>query len=208
MSESAAPATAADRTAPIVARASTEYRVKRGIIVLMLVGMGAWFGYDGWVAWPKENRRIEQLKKDVESARKAGDEEKRAKLEAEIGTLKQHSDMDLLMQKVLASTLPPLGLFVLGWSLYHSRGAYRLQDNILTVPGHPPIPLDTIRSIDRTDWDRKGIAFINYELPAGTTGSARLDDFIYERKPTDDIFKYIEDFTGTAEVSESETAPT
>ena len=35
---------------------------------------------------------------------------------------------------------------------------------------------------------------------------ARLDDFIYERKPTDEIFDYIEDYTGTGEDPEGQAA--
>ena len=191
---------------PIVARASTEYRVKRGIIVLMLVGMGLWFAYDGFYGWPKENQRIDELTNQVNDARKVGKDSEVHRLEAELGKLKKHSDTDINMQKVLAFGLPPLGIFVLVWSLYHSRGQYRLEQNTLHVPGHPPVPLDAIRSIDRTDWDRKGIAYLNYELINGKTGSARLDDFIYERKPTDEIFDYIEDYTGTGENPEGEAA--
>jgi hypothetical protein len=196
----------ADPAGPLVARASTEYRLKRLAIVVMLVGMGAWFAYDGWYNWPRENQRIAQLKSDIEAARKANDEPLHRKLTVEVNSLTAHTDLSLNLQKVLAVSLPPLGLFVLGWALYYSRGAYRLQDNQLSVPGHPPIPLDAIRSIDRTDWDRKGIAWINYELPNGITRSACLDDFIYQRKPTDDIFKQIETYTGTGETPQSETA--
>jgi hypothetical protein len=192
--------------ANIVARASTEYRVKRYVIVLMLVGMGAWFGYDGFINWPRENARIEQLKKDIEVARKANEETKVSSLNAELGTLKHHTDLDIFWQKALLFGLPPVGLLVLVWALYNSRGSYRLQNNILNVPGHAPIALDAIRSIDKTDWDRKGIAHIHYELPNGTKGAARLDDFVYERKPTDDIFKHIEDYTGTGESSATEPA--
>ena len=191
---------------PLVARASNEYRVKRLIIVLMLVGMGAYFALDGWIRWPRENQRIVELTKEKEVALHANDTAKVSQLDAEIKSLSQHSDTDLLMQKVLACALPPMGLFVLAWALYYSRGAYRLDNHILTVPGHPPIPLDAIRSIDRTDWDRKGIAWINYELSDHKTGSACLDDFIYQRKPTDDIFKQIETYTGTGEAPQSETA--
>jgi hypothetical protein len=194
-------------TGPIIARASLEYRLKRLVIVIMLVGSGLWFAYDGFINWPRENQRIAQLKLDIEAARKIGDEVKVRTLTVEINSLKQHSDTDLLMQKVLAFSLPPLGLVVLGWALYSSRGQYRLQDNQLSVPGHPPIPLDAIRSIDRTDWDRKGIAWINYELPNGIARSACLDDFIYQRKPTDDIFKQIELYTGTGGATQTEIAP-
>lgn len=185
--------------ASIVARPSLEYRLKRYLIVVMLVGMGAWFGYDGFVNWPRENARIDQLKKDIEAARKANNESKVSALDAELGNLKHHSDLDIFWQRALLFSLPPAGLLVLVWALYNSRGKYRLNDEILTVPGHPPVPLDTIRSIDKTDWDRKGIAYIHYELPNGAKGAARLDDFVYERTPTDDIFKRIEEYTGTGD---------
>jgi hypothetical protein len=192
--QSATPSDAGDA---LVARASTEYRVKRLIIVVMLVGMGGWFAYDGFINWPRENAEIEQLKKDIEVNR--ADELKRAQLEAELNKKSPHTPLSIQLQKVLAFALPPIGLVVLVWSLYRSRGAYRLNGNLLHVPGHPPFPLDAVRSIDKTDWDRKGIAYINYQLPNGAKGAACLDDFIYERKPTDDIFKRIEDFTGTGD---------
>ncbi|HEY7119833.1 MAG TPA: hypothetical protein VH475_24800 [Tepidisphaeraceae bacterium] len=196
---------AAAQSPAIVARPSNEYRLKRYVIVAMLIGMGAWFAWDGFVAWPRENAKIEQLRKDGDAARKANDEEKVRRIDAEIGTLKLHTQMDLNMQKVLAFLLPPLGLVVLAWSLRNSRGVYRLNDNILNVPGHPPVPLDAIRSIDKTDWDRKGIAYVNYELINGAKGSLRLDDFIYQRTPTDEIFKYIEAYTGTGDAPAADT---
>jgi hypothetical protein len=202
----AQPAAARTPSTPVVAKASTEYRVKRFIIVAMLVGLGGWFAYDGLVRWPAENERIEQLKKDAEVARKNNKDAEVGKLTAEVAKLQHHTDSDLRLQKILGGVLPPLGILVLVWSLYHSRGAYRLRDNILTVPGHPPIALDSIRSIDKTDWDRKGIAHIEYELPNGSRGSATLDDFIYQRPPTDEIFKKIEEFTGTGEASSSQPA--
>src|SRR6478735_3886852 len=51
-------------TGPIVARASNEYRLKRLVIVIMLVGSGLWFAYDGFIGWPRENQRIADLKKE------------------------------------------------------------------------------------------------------------------------------------------------
>jgi hypothetical protein len=80
------------------------------------------------------------------------------------------------------------------------------------VPGHPPIPLDKIQSVNRESWDRKGIAVMEYDLTTapmrasktsgpvsyegvtpGVRGIFKLDDFVYEREPTDVIFKAIED---------------
>ena len=64
-------------------------------------------------------------------------------LHALIGAMsKEHSPNDIRLQKVLAYALPPLGIALLAWALYNSRGAYRLSAGTLSVPGHPPIALD------------------------------------------------------------------
>jgi hypothetical protein len=58
------------------------------------------------------------------------------------------------------------------------------------------VPLSAIRRIDKRLWDRKGIAFIDYDLDGsgGAGGRLKLDDFVYERKPTDEIYERIERF--------------
>jgi hypothetical protein len=103
-----------------------------------------------------------------------------------------HSDLDIRFQKVLGSLLPPVGLALLGWTLYQSRGAYRLRGGVLSVPGHPDVPLDSIREMDMSSWDRKGIAWVGYERGPGDVQWLVLDDFVYDRPPTDKIVKRIE----------------
>lgn len=176
---------------PIVARASGEYRIKRYIMVAVIVGMGAWFGYDGFKAWPEENARIEQIK---QRQRETSDQDELTKLAAELKKLKPHTDTDIALQKVLCFVLPPLGLAYLVWTLYNSRGRYRLEGTKLSVPGHPEIELDQITAIDKQLWDRKGIAYIDYDV-AGRTGRLKLDDFVYQPQPTREIFKRVEAHT-------------
>ena len=102
-----------------------------------------------------------------------------------------HTDTDIRLQKVLACALPPLALALLSWTFYRSRGAYRLSGAVLSVPGHPDVPLDAIRAIDKSKWDRKGIAYVDYDV-AQEPGQLVLDDFIYDRPPTDRIVERIE----------------
>jgi hypothetical protein len=142
--------------------------------------------YDGYYKWPREN--VEAVQKDP-------------KLEN-----RPHTETDIFLNKLIGWVLPPVGLGILAYALYNSRGEYRLRGHILNVPGHPPVPFDHIRSIDKTDWDKKGIAYVHYETANGTTGRIRLDDFIYERTPTDEIFKRIEDYAGTGEAPSEQPA--
>ena len=63
----------------------------------------------------------------------------------------------------------------------------------LQAPGHPAINVDDIRRIDKRKWDKKGIAYLHYEIgQPPTAGVLKLDDFAYERKPTDEMLERIE----------------
>lgn len=173
-------------TGPVVARAGRYYRVARYLMTVLLIAYGAWSIYDGFVSWP--NWPITHPRE------------------------RPKTDTDIMLNKVLGVVLPPMGLVVLFWALYNSRGEYRLEDGVISIPGHPPVPLDKIQSVDRELWDRKGIAYVEYDLSStpvrakagggapvayegvkkGASGKFKLDDFVYEREPTDQIFKVIE----------------
>jgi hypothetical protein len=166
----------------IVARAGRYYRNTRYVMTVVLLGMAGWFAYDGFITYPRDNEQHRRYVADPVNNKDAP----------------VHTETDIRMQKVLAGILPAVAAGLLGWTLYRSRGAYRLKDDVLSVPGHPDVPLEAITRIDKSKWDRKGIAYLDYELPggagagAGTTGTLKLDDFIYERPPTDRIMEAIE----------------
>ena len=191
----------------IVARAGTYYRVTRYAITAVIIALGLWFGYDGYYGWPAKNRKIEEIDKLQKAALARGDQDEANRLtqqKNDVGVY--HRDFQLAFQKFLFFTLPPLGLALFIRWMYISRGAYRLTpDNVLHVPGHPPVPLDRITELDKRLWDRKGIAYVGYEGPDAQPGRLKLDDFIYEREPTDAIYKRIEDYV--APPAQEEDAP-
>jgi len=85
-----------------------------------------------------------------EAARKPTTNPRSTSLTPRSALSSSNSDTDLLVQKALAACLPPAGLFVLGWSLYYSRGAYRLQNHISPSPATPRSPsTPSARSIAR-----------------------------------------------------------
>jgi hypothetical protein len=180
---------------PFVAHAGKTYRRYRYVMFVLMVGFGCAFLYDGFIRWPAQNdawNKVEtqiQLLETKPQMRKELDD-LRAKQK---GMTRKHTDFDLRLQCVLGFALPPLAVCVLILWLRRSRGEYRLENDILHVPGYPPIPLNSIDSLDKTRWDRKGIAFASYKLPNGKTGIVRLDDFIYEAYPIRDMVKCIEE---------------
>ena len=186
--------TAPDRAAlaapgpTIVARAGTYYRVTRYLFSALLLGMGGWFAYDGFVTYPRDNEthRLHVLN-PAEHPQDAP----------------VRSPSDIRLQKVLGFALPLAAVGLLGWTLYRSRGAYRLSENVLSAPGHGDVPLSAITQIDKSKWDRKGIAKLSYELPGGRKGRLTLDDFLYDRPPTDQILEEIESRLGVATSAEA-----
>jgi len=178
----------------IVARPGRYYRNARYLMVLICVGLGLWFAYDGWVAWPNENRKYAEVSAKLETARAVGNKDEASKLQEELKGMKEHKGYDIPLQRMLGAVLPVAGIGLLCWALYNSRGAYRFADGTLHAPGHPPVPADAIRQIDKQKWDRKGIAYIDYSVPGATggTGRIKLDDFVYEQKPTQEILARIE----------------
>lgn len=153
----------------VVAKPSMSYRLRWCAMGLAVLAFGLWSIHDGFVKYPREN----------EAARAKG--------------LQQvpHPGWDIPFNKTFGVVLPPLGLLLVGWALYNSRGRYVLSGQTLQVPGHPPVQLDAVRAIDKTLWDRKGIAYLTYETPGGQ-GRLKLDDYLYERRPTDVILERIE----------------
>jgi hypothetical protein len=173
--ESTSSQTAVIGTRELVAYPGSYYRATRLLMVFILIGYGIWSINDGFRRWPEENRTAIQVAKD------RGQDPK-----------PPHSDLDIKLNQGLGILLPPLGIFLLVWAMYHSRGTYRLTEGVLYVPGHPPIPLDHIQAVDKTRWDRKGLAVVDYETTEGKKGRFTIDDYAYDREATDAIFDKIE----------------
>lgn len=187
----AAPSSGTEKSEVVIARGATYYRTTRYIMVALLLGMGGWFGYDGFKGWPAENARIIDLNKQLDAAKIANDRDKQERLGKNPLTHKAiHSDMDVLIQKLLAFGLPLGSLSMLFWALYNSRGEFRLEDTTLSAPGHSAVRFEDILEVDKQLWDRKGIAYIRYNGASGK-GRVRLDDFIYEREPMDEIYERV-----------------
>jgi hypothetical protein len=163
---------------PIVATYGRYYRNTRYLMFLLFMGFGIASIYHGFWKYPADN----------------------AAWNPAHGMRPPHGEYDAPLNKLLGILLPPLAIFVLYRAMHNSRGEYRLEGETLHIPGHPAIPLSAIRKIDKGLWDRKGIATIEYEVgePA-VRGTFRLDDFVYERGPTDQIIERIEAYAASVQ---------
>lgn len=152
------------------------------------------FAYDGWVGWPGHNKKLNDLEAARDKAQESGDTKTYEDLKVRIGQMhKQYTEADMLIQKVLATGLPLLGIAWGVWTWHATRGRYRLTRSTLEIPGQTTIELSDIREIDKTRWERKGIAVVHYQAhQPQRMRSFHLDDFAYQRSPTDDILERLE----------------
>ena len=157
----------------IVAKPSRDYRWRRYALVVVLFGYGLYSMYDGFIRYPRENSDFLNANPGVEKL--------------------PHPALDIPFNQTFGVALPPVSILFLIWVLYASRGKYQFDGTNLTVPGHGSVPVKAIRKIDRAKWDRKGIAYLHYQVAGSAKlGIIKLDDFIYERIPTDEIFKRVD----------------
>ncbi|MGC4031557.1 MAG: hypothetical protein QM754_07460 [Tepidisphaeraceae bacterium] len=171
---------------PIVGTAGRYYRNARYIMTAGLVIMGAYFAYDGYVGYPKKNRQIAEIAAMIDQT-KQGSEDwiKLDQLRTKLGT--PESDTSIGTQIFLGYALPVGAIAYLVYFLRKSRGKIRLDGDVLSVPGHPPVPLSAITAIDDSLWKKKGIAKLSYDTN-GQKGVIILDDFVYQQTPTDAIY--------------------
>ena len=180
---------AAEQPGDLVARVDLQYRWRTWALFLLLFVVGLFSIKDGFFTYPRENAAWAQLPK------------------ADRPPQPPHDPGSILFNEVIGILLPPAAVLIGAWRGYRSRGEYRLSGNTLIVPRHAPIPLDQIRSLDLVQWDRKGVATIEFGPPDAKPSSVLLNDMIYDRKATDQIVDRIEKHVEAQDAATAAAAP-
>lgn len=181
------------------ARTSNGYIWRPGVIGAMMLAFSGWFLYDGLVGYPLQqeiwtayNKIIQDNPGDpVEHARLWGEHAK-AKGWPTATPKKKVEDKDILTQKIIAGITAPFGLYFL-WTFFAARGRWvEADEQAVTTNSGKRAEYDAIQSIDKSRWQRKGIAVVHYGRD-GSTDSILLDDWKFEREPTKRILAAIEE---------------
>jgi hypothetical protein len=188
---------------PLSGRAGSYFRnVRYGLAAMVLI-FGLLFAKDGYYGWPKKNVKYDEMNAEKVALEAQPQSDARDEKLAGISKrMKDHgrrySDTEIKFQKVLGWALPPIAMLMLFRWLRMSRGEYRLDaDKVLHAPGHPPVPLKSVISVDKSLWDKKGIAYVNYELEGGANGKILLDDFVYDKKAIRGIYSFVNQAVGS-----------
>jgi hypothetical protein len=195
------PAPASTPAGEIVARPDNWYRVKWIAMSLgIILYCGGRFLQDGFINYPRNNQRIAEVEKQRDLTKDPAEKTRLDKERDALGAIK--TDYDLNLQKFIGFVSLPLGLWLLINTLKKTRGQIRLSGQTVDAPGHPPVPFESITSIDNRLWDKKGIAYVNYSLSEGRNGQITLDDFAYQREPLDKIYDAIVAYVAPEEAEE------
>jgi len=160
----------------IHARISKEWRRRMIIMALMLNGTGLWFLYDGYIAWPAEAARYQQLVA-VTAAIVGPDEKPTDKNPAVVRAWAEHAAKngfpeklpkdrtagDLSGQRNIGGVAMAIGLAFVGWVALQHRKSVRADGDLVTGTDGETVHLDSIVEMDRRKWDGKGIAYAIYE---------------------------------------------
>lgn len=174
---------------------------------LLLIALGALFYaalcvYDAKVKYPdqiKANQSIEQLKKDYPDWKDRWPAVAEANGWDPTKEPKERTEGDITTQWWQFAIVFPIGTFCLVTVLIWSRRSIGIDDSTFYGYGGVEIPFDQITRIDASRWDRKGIARVYYNVDDAEK-SILIDDFKFERQPTNEIFSRLKEAVGEDKV--------
>jgi len=94
-----------------------------------------------------------------------------------------------------------LGLWCLAVCLPAIGKWIQLRDGKLSTKGGKEIALEDITAIDKTRWEKKGIAKVSATDANGKVQTVIIDDLKFEREPTDQIMAEIERVAGEDKIT-------
>lgn len=114
-----------------------------------------------------------------------------------------HEHLDFLIKSnyFIGGVFSLLGLWCLGVGLPAIGKWIELRDGKLSTKGGTEIALKDITAIDKTRWEKKGIAKVSGTDADGKVRTVTIDDLKFEREPTDQIMAEIERVAGEDKIT-------
>ncbi len=191
----------------VTAKVSIGWKVRLGGMAALFIGYAAYFLYDGFIGYPhqhaihqeylefaKANEGLEKAKLFEKWDEDYADEKgypHAKEAEKEPGSI--------LTQKIIGFSLIPVGLYgawcfagALKRWVAAEDGGIRDSDGLFA-------PWPAITKLDKKLWPKKGIAWVLYD-DAGITKRILLDDFKFDRNPTEQIVRAVEEKLTDAQI--------
>lgn len=108
---------------------------------------------------------------------------------------KERSQGDINTQWWQFAVVFPIGMYCLISVIVWSRRSIGIDENKFYAYGGVEVPFEAITRIDASRWQRKGIAKVYYTA-GDVEKSVIIDDFKFERQPTNEIFDRLKNEVG------------
>ncbi len=160
----------------VVARISKEWRRRMLFMFFMILGIAAWFLYDGYILWPDEaQRHVEylEIKDTLIEAGDAVDEESTSvrlawerharEMDYRRNIPKERMDDDIREQREIGWVMI-IGALLYGvWIAWNHTRQVSAEGDIVIGASGERVDINSITAIDRKKWKDKGIAYGIYE---------------------------------------------
>ena len=181
---------------PAEARISPIWRKQKLFVAIFMMAIGGWFFFDGFIGYPRSNRRFDAYTHHEKEGRLAEwpayatskgwvvDPAKQPK--------KRFSNQDIIGQYVFGALGTIAGALLLIYWFTQKNRILRSDQEAVYTPAGTRVPFGAITGLGKKKWESKGIAVVRYELE-GKKGQFLVDDYKFETEPTRQILREIED---------------
>jgi len=191
---------------PAEARISSIWKKQKLFVALFLIAIGAWFFFDGFIGYPRNNARYQAWKAHMDEGREAAwpayADQHGWKRDEWPNWIREHHPSGprpevpfgpdkIVGQYVFGSIGILLGLLMLGYWATQKNGVLRSEEGAVFTPGGKRVPFEAITGIGKKRWDSKGIAVVRYEID-GKKGQFIVDDYKFDTDPSRKILEEIE----------------
>jgi hypothetical protein len=205
-------------------RADNDPRYSRKFLIMGLVALGfaAYCMYDGLVGYPKRRAiGFDEFKTDfkssftdehqrsmnIEQFEVEGDEKQRHEWEGYRESRGIPSSPDVTMQFIMAACSGLIGLFLLSIPL-RARGKWiEINEEGIVSSWGAGFYFDQVEGLNKRRWKNKGIAKVTYLDGNNSKRLFVIDDYKFERWPTDAIMYVLEQHVDPARIANGPPEP-
>jgi len=190
------------------ATSSFNYQWRLAVIGGVCLLFAGWCLFDGLVAYPAHNEKAQKFAQMQEQ----GQLEQWEAYAKEQGWSTEDpgepkGQLSITTQFIMAGITLPIGLlFAVSFIRYRGRWI-EADEQGLSSSWTGPIPWEDVVDLDVSRWRTKGIAVVSYKQSGNQQGRLILDDWKYEREPTDQIFRMVEEKLGLTPEQDPNAAP-
>jgi len=178
---------------PAEARITSVWYKQKLFVALFLLGIGAWFYWDGFVGYPRSNERFlvhqDLVKNDHEGDWPAVAGQKGWTTEV---PHKLYNAGEVRLQWICGTFASLLGIISLVYWFTQKSRILRTDDEAVYSPAGTRVPFQAITGLGKKKWEAKGLATVLYEID-GRTGRFVLDDYKFDYEATHQILTEIEE---------------